>query len=83
MHTVNVVCIIHNIINFRKWLHEHHKLDFIIRKTKGSKQTQSLLRRFTVSRRTWLVQQESITQSEVSIFDERRKTVANGTVYKK
>ena len=57
----------------------NHKFDFLVKKTKQSKRAQTLLRRFTVSRRTWLVHSETFTQSEVSIFDERRKTVVNDT----
>lgn len=63
---------------YRRWLNEHKKLDFLVKKTKTSKRAQSLFRRFTVSRSTWLVRKDKdITQTEVSIFDERRKTLIN------
>ena len=56
--------------HFRRWLWEHNKLEFLEKKAKHSKRAQTLLRRFTVSKRSVVVRQESITQSEVSIFDD-------------
>ena len=63
--------------HFRRWLWEHNKLEFLEKKAKRSKRAQTFLRRFTVSARTRIIRKESITKSEVSIFDDRRKTVVN------
>lgn len=62
---------------YRKWLLVNHKLEFIAKKAKNSKRAQTILRRVTISGKTLLVDRKNVPQLEVSIFDERRKTLVN------